>query len=322
MRRVSLHPLPAMRALLILFLILTHSSRAGDFLPGVKRILFLGDSITYAGQYVDGFEAFLVTTFPQRDFEVIDCGLPSETVSGLSEDGHAGGKFPRPDLNERLDRVLALAKPDLVFVCYGMNCGIYLPFDDSRFGKFQQGIHNICDKVKAAGAKVVLITPPVFDAHGKPGFNYDSVLMHYSSWLIRLRNQGTRVVNAHGAMWAVLDEKRATNPDFTFAKDGVHPDKAGHLVIAKEIVTELATQKQFETFTAFLESDWAKSDDGKKFFGAISSRRSLLSDAYLTASGHTRPEMAQGKPLTEALKEAEALSKAIRELAPKTADAK
>jgi len=306
-----------MRAFLLLFFIILSSSRADEFLPGVKRILFLGDSITYAGQYVDGFDAFLATTFPERDFEVIDCGLPSETVSGLSEDGHADGKFPRPDLHERLDRVLALVKPDLVFVCYGMNCGIYLPFAEGRFGKYQQGIQTVCDKVKAAGAMVVLITPPMFDAHGKPGFDYDTVLMHYSAWLIKFRNQGYRVVNAHGAMWAAVDEKRATNPDFTFAKDGVHPDRAGHMVIAKEIVTEMASEKQFETFAAFLESDWGKSEEGKKFWGAIGSRRTLLSNAYLSASGHLRPEMNKGRPLPEALKEAEEIDKTIRELVPK-----
>src|SRR2546426_9734607 len=87
-------------------------AQAGDFLPGIKRILFLGDSITYAGQYVDRFEMLLFTQYPERQFEVINCGLPSETVSGLSEPGHAGGKFPRPDLHERLGRVLTKVKPD------------------------------------------------------------------------------------------------------------------------------------------------------------------------------------------------------------------
>ena len=50
----------------------------------------------------------------------------------MSEEGHAGGKFPRPDLHERLDRALPKTKPDLVFACYGMNDGIYLPLDEAR----------------------------------------------------------------------------------------------------------------------------------------------------------------------------------------------
>ena len=95
--------------------------------------MVLGDSITYGGEYVDQFELFLRANFPDRRFEVLDLGLPSETVSGLSEEGHAGGKFPRPDLHERLERVLAKTKPDLVTACYGMNDGIYLPFDEPTF---------------------------------------------------------------------------------------------------------------------------------------------------------------------------------------------
>src|SRR5436305_15257546 len=81
----------------------------------VHRILFLGNSITYAGNYITDIEAYFVTHYPNKTYEFINMGLPSETVSGLSEQGHAEGKFPRPDLHERLDRVLALTKPDLVF---------------------------------------------------------------------------------------------------------------------------------------------------------------------------------------------------------------
>ena len=66
-------------------------------------------------------------------------GLPSETVSGLSEPGHAGGAFPRPDLHERLERVLEQTRPDLIVACYGMNDGIYHPFTEARFEKYQAG---------------------------------------------------------------------------------------------------------------------------------------------------------------------------------------
>ena len=106
-----------------------------ELLKQSRRIVFLGDSITAAGLYVAYVEAWLVSQpMPQRP-EIICAGLPSETVSGLSEAGHAGGRFPRPDLAERLERVLAIAKPDLVFACYGINCGIYEPFDQERFAR-------------------------------------------------------------------------------------------------------------------------------------------------------------------------------------------
>src|SRR5579864_7103756 len=66
----------------------TNSIGALAKLQGVHRIIFLGDSITYAGGYVDDVEAYYVTRFPDRRFEFINMGLSSETVSGLSEPGH------------------------------------------------------------------------------------------------------------------------------------------------------------------------------------------------------------------------------------------
>src|SRR5687768_12463952 len=198
---------------------------AAEFLPEVQRIVFLGDSITYAGHYVDQFEAFLVTRYPEREFEVLDLGLPSETVSGLSEPGHAGGKFPRPGLHERLDRVLAKTKPDLIIACYGMNDGIYAPFSEERFAKFRDGIEKLRAKATAAGAKVVHLTPPVFDSQpikaktdpsGKdPAVmftDYDEVLTHYSEWLLSKRSEGWRVVDIHRVMRSILDARRAADP--------------------------------------------------------------------------------------------------------------
>ena len=112
----------------------------------VKRILFLGNSITYDGRYVSDVEAWLIARYPNRHLEFINAGLPSETVSGLSEEGHADGKFPRPDLHERLTRVLKQIKPDLVLASYGMNDGIYKPFDESRFQKYKDGINRLHDE--------------------------------------------------------------------------------------------------------------------------------------------------------------------------------
>ena len=136
-----------------------------------RRMVFLGDSITAAGQYVAYFDAWLETRGAENTPTVIDAGLPSETVSGLSEEGHAGGQFPRPDLAERLDRGLAITKPDLVIACYGINCAIYEHFDEGRLKKYQDGIAHLKSAVEKVGATLVLVTPPFYDdqraAHGR-----------------------------------------------------------------------------------------------------------------------------------------------------------
>src|ERR1041384_6523307 len=43
----------------------------------VKRVVLLGDSITYAGTYVSLVEAYFVTRYPAQAVEFINLGLPS-----------------------------------------------------------------------------------------------------------------------------------------------------------------------------------------------------------------------------------------------------
>lgn len=151
------------------------ASASEKLLEDKKTILVLGDSITQAGDYVTDFDAWLVKKYPERRFTVINAGVASETISGLSEDNHAGGRFPRPDLHERLERVLAKTKPDLIIACYGMNCGIYKELDEERSARFRDGLIRLRAAAKTYNAEIVHMTPPMFDNHGKPGFDYDSV---------------------------------------------------------------------------------------------------------------------------------------------------
>ena len=302
-----------------------------DFLPGVKRILFLGDSITYSGQYVDDFETFLFLRFPARQFEVINVGLPSETVSGLSEEGHADGKFPRPDLHERLDRVLAKTKPDLIFACYGMNDGIYLPFDEGRFAKFRDGIGRLRAKAQAAGAQIIHLTPPTFhplSARNKPGADgqppaktlggYNEVLDRYAAWLLDQRAKGWRVIDIHGPMNAFIEEQRKTKPDFVFAGDGVHANAAGHALMAEQLIAGLAPT-ELDWWRRLQRSQYFPATEGKVLIDAIRKRGRILTDAWLTDIGHLRPGMAKGLSLEEAQTQAAALEKQIRDEAKQIA---
>ncbi len=239
--------------------------------------------------------------------ELINIGLSSETVSGLSEDGHAGGQFPRPDLAERLDRVLKVAKPDLVIACYGMNCGIYLPLDDSRFEKYRKGIQSLREQVIRSGAKIIHITPPTYDDKlGKKGFEYNKVLDQYSQWLIDQQKEGWVVIDLHFPMSSELQKRRNENPDFTFQPDAVHPNTEGHWFIAKTIIEELGESRA---------SKWNNASDmlnecniTKNQFILIQQRMRVLRDSFLSTAGHKRPGVAQGLPLEEALKQASELT--------------
>lgn len=296
-------------------------------LQNVHRIVFLGDSITYAGGYIDDIEAYYDTRFPGQHFEFINLGLSSETVSGLSEEGHAGGKFPRPDLHERLGRVLEKMKPNLVFICYGMNDGIYQPFDESRMKAFTDGMKSVHEQIAAAGVKIIHITPSVFDpvaipeklaTNGLVGFSrpfggYNQVLDRYSEWLVSQRGAGWNVVDLHEPMNQWLAAQRRRDPSFNYTKDGVHPDDEGHWVMAKQILLYLGASdlKNVDSSAAMV----AVNPHGEEILRLVRQKQRLLRDAWLNFCGFKRPGTAKGLPVPEAEAKAAALNKQIRQLA-------
>ena len=299
-------------------------------LQGVKRILFLGDSNTYGGGYIDVIDDFLARTYPRKQYELINLGLPSETVSGLTEPNHAGGAFPRPVLSERLDRALAKIKPDLVVACYGMNDGTYYPFAEDRFKKFQLGITELRNKVIKSGAEFWVMTPPPFDhkpimsttlpdglseyPSGKPFVGYDSVLGRYSDWLMSQKANGWRVIDLHGPLNAYLTEQRAKNPNYNFAPDGVHLNETGHRLIARQILTAYGIEPEImpELNPIVRKSS---SNSRQQLEDLVRDRQRLMKDAWLTEVGHKRPGMTKGVPIAEALQQAEEKNKALRSLA-------
>jgi lysophospholipase L1-like esterase len=288
---------------LALGLLISAGSVASDGpIEGVRRVVFLGDSITYSGQYVGFVEAYLRLADPTLQVEFLDLGLPSETVSGLSEPGHAGGDFPRPVLRERLDRVLAKARPDLVVACYGMNDGIYYPFAEERFARYREGMVELRERAKAAGAKVLHLTPPNTLPAGlaeyrRPFEGYDDVLARYSDWLVERKADGWDVVDVHGPMKAFLDERRSKDPGFRLAGDGVHINEQGHGIIAREILIHWGIPA---AKLASAERAIEGRPQGAEVLKLIGRRQTILKAAWLNATGHKRPGIAAGLPLDEA----------------------
>ena len=290
-------------------------ARANSFPLNARRILFIGDSITHAGQYVYLIETELRLQDVQPMPEIINIGLGSETCCGLSEPEHP---FPRPDVNERLQRALAKIKPDLVVACYGMNDGIYYPFSQERFQAYQQGLKRVVATVHQAGAKIILLTPPPFDPvplkgkgkllpAGRKQYayfamyeNYDDVLKRYGRWILQQKNLAEMAIDIHTPMAAYVTEKRKRNPEFTLSPDGIHPNSEGHRIIAETILRAWGIES-FTPVPAPLEK-------------LMTQRGRLLHDAWLKEVGHKHPRVKGGLPLDEATAKAEQLEKKIAPL--------
>ncbi len=289
--------------------------QANSFPLDAKRILFIGDSITHAGHYVYLIETELRLQNVQPLPEIFNIGLGSETCSGLSEPDHP---FPRPDVNERLQRALVKIKPDVVIACYGMNDGIYYPFGKERFQAYQDGVNKIITTVHNSGAKLILLTPPPFDPvplkgkgkllpEGKKKYayfemyeNYDNVLKRYGQWIMQQQDRVEMVINIHAPITAYVKEKRKKNRAFTISPDGIHPNSEGHRIMAETILKAWG-----------IESFAEPSAELQKL---MTQRGRILHDAWLKDIGHKHPRVKGGLPLNEAIAKVKELEKKIEPL--------
>lgn len=264
------------------------------------RVIFLGDSNTFAGAYISDVDAYFMKS--RSNIEFINVGLPSETCCGLSEPDHP---FPRPTVQERIDRVMETLKPNVVFICYGMNDGIYHPFAEDRFEKYQKGILELIGKVKKSGARIVLMTPPPFDPLPMKKKNklvgkeskkfawfsiyedYDQVMKKYADWVKTLDSKVDALIDIRSPIVEFQNEKRKANPDFTMSGDGVHFNDQCHRLIAAAIVKTIRPDTKNIQF-----------DD--KFVSVASKKMAILRDAWLTKSKHKRPGIRAGLPIDQA----------------------
>lgn len=259
------------------------------------NILFIGDSITNDGRYVSLINTFFRVFLPEEPVSIQNIGVSSETLSGLSELDHP---FPRPCVFGRLERVLTAMKPSWVVISYGVNDGIYAPFNEDYFEKFKEGCVRIINEVHSFGAKAVLLTPPPFDttsfvagggklvgaksgnfSYMAPYESYNDVMERYARWMLDdLKTKADLVINTYDAL--VYDRKilRAAAPACTVG-DGIHPDLHGHFTLAKAVLREM--------FGFFAESfEAVMSADKFKLFEQVYACDSLIHAYNKETIGH------------------------------------
>ena len=263
------------------------------------RVLFLGDSITQAGGWTVEVEAALRADPRFRTAEIVNMGLSSETVSGLSEAGHAGGSFPRPCLHERLGRILGLFRPTHIIACYGINDGIYQPLDEARMKAYSDGMEKFATAAQGAGATLFLLTPPPFriDTPASDKENYDAVLDAQAKWLVAQRERGWKIVDLRAELRAAIGRKKTAEPGFVFAKDRVHPGPEGHALMGRAALVDLLP----------LIGIKPSAPPSPAAFSILQRRSELLKFAWLSHTKHQRPGVPPGLPLPDAEKEAAVL---------------
>lgn len=208
----------------------------------------LGDSITATKDgYVQMLQEYVDTNHPDLELTFLNWGKSSETITGLTEREHPG---PRPYLFERLDTLLESTPVDIIFFCYGINCGIYGEPSPVLFDSYTIGLYSFLEKIKQKGVKTILLTPPplVLDVlnqadllrQEETDYGYQNPYPKYQEEVLQKFHE--IVLNsAHETILGKIDIQtpllRYKNK--CYADDPIHPNKNGHQLITNTIVENL-----------------------------------------------------------------------------------
>ena len=198
----------------------------GPAIQARQRVVCLGDSIT------DG------------------CTYPQIVTQALREAGKAGPVFicagvasdTAALMAARLDRTVLVFKPGVVTFCAGTNDALR----GVTAAEYEQALREIVRKVKAAGGKMVLLTPCVLNpaetadpkarqASAAKARAAEAILVGYEKVIRTVaREEGYPVAENN----ALMRQARAAGKSL-MAADGIHPNYLGQSLMARSILDAL-----------------------------------------------------------------------------------
>ena len=186
------------------------------------RIVFFGDSITEQQLYTNYVESYLSARFPELELTFFNAGWGGDTA---------------PNSLSRLERDVLSCQPTLVTLCFGMNDGSYCLPNETVKSNYVNGMKTLIARLKAAGIRMVLLTPGMADEAVSENlkavnYNYGGLRVMADEALALARAEGLPHADLHKLMNMTNDAARAADREFCMIPDGVHPDPAGHLVMA------------------------------------------------------------------------------------------
>lgn len=212
---------------LLIFCFATIVLSAVPIIKSGEKISFLGDSITGLGTYHEIGYVNLV----------ID-GLKNAGVTAVRMPAGKGGD-KSPMMLARLQRDALAYKPQFMTLSCGVNdvwhsrnnTGVELP-------EYEKSMREIVTTAKAAGVKVLLLTPTMI--YEDPANKFNTKLAAYNAFLKKLAaEEGCILVDTNRAMQNELIRLKKLYPEIKgnlITIDGVHMNPLGDVVMAKEIL--------------------------------------------------------------------------------------
>lgn len=189
-------------------------------------IVCYGDSITEQHLYSAFIEGYVLTKYPDKQLTVWNFGWGGDTAFG-------GGR--------RYARDVQAVQPQVVLVAFGMNDGKYSAPDDAVKASYLANQRRLIETIRAGEALPVLLTPtPVDPDHRDPTDVYNSTLAGLVAGLTALGgDMQVPVINQFDPVLTAMTAGKQVDKKFTFMYDSVHPNTAGHLVMAYQVIKQL-----------------------------------------------------------------------------------
>jgi len=239
------------------------------------RLAICGDSITEQKLYSRMMETYLTVCVPQFEVTARQYGWSGET---------AGGFF-----NRMKDDCLRFS-PTIATTCYGMNDHQYKPYEDHIGDNYRAKQTAIVEAFEKTGARVVLGSAGCIGKMPTWVKTASGTVEDLNLSLCHLRNIDIDIAEKEHTAFADVfwpmftsgfDARKQYGADYAIeGKDGVHPNWAGHTVMAYAFLKAMGLDGNIGKFTIDLKSGKAAASEGHEVLGFENGELKIKSSRY------------------------------------------
>lgn len=244
------------------------------------RLAIVGDSITEQRMYSRLIETYLTACVPDWEITVRQFGWSGEKTDGFLK---------------RMDNDCLRFDPTLVTLSYGMNDARYRPFDVTNGQWFEDHTRAIVRKLKAAGARVVIGSPGCSGKLATWVTSRVGTLAEHNQHLCALRDIAMGVAQQEqvafaDVFWPMykanvvapgLYPGDGSQPYELVGRDGIHPDWAGHAIMAYAYLRALGVDGDLGSITVDLAQQTAEGQGGHQVDSFEDGKLKLTSTRYV-----------------------------------------
>lgn len=242
------------------------------------RLAICGDSITEQKMYSRMIEDYLTACMPQLKVSVRQFGWGGERADGFLK---------------RMTNDCLRFGPTIATTCYGMNDHEYRPYEQRIGDAYEKNSRAVVESFKAHGVRVVQGSAGCVGNRSWWGAGSTSDALNHN--LCELRNIGIAVAQDEkvafaDVFWPMLQASYLTEqkygPNYKVSGgDGVHPNWAGHTIMAYAFLKALGVDGRIADFNVQLKKGKMSVSEGHKLLKAHDDEFTIRSERYPFCSG-------------------------------------